>query len=252
MDRGPRPTPTNLIALRNNPGKRAINRHEPKPRGKAECPQWLSSAARKVWRRRAPELNRLGVLTSVDTEVFAEYCAAAAKLAALEVEIQRLEARQAAAYRAAEIVLTVYGMVLTGRLTAGAAGIDMPFEAIADVLIAGGVNGEGARDEAIAAAAKGLIDPRLVDAAERVIAAGNGTGLLAVGDKGAPYQHPLVGMRNALVKELRVLASEFGMTPAARTRISVEQPAAQGDLFGGGMDRHERPEPGQAAAAGGR
>lgn len=78
--RGPSPTPSRLQELRGNPGKRAINRHEPKPAIGAVCPSWLSKLAKIEWKRIAPELERLGLLTMVDQTALASYCQAHAEL----------------------------------------------------------------------------------------------------------------------------------------------------------------------------
>lgn len=74
--RGPPPKPTNLRVLQGNPGKRPISPREPKPRKTApRCPEWLSDEAKKVWRRTVPELKALGVLTTIDGDALAGYCA---------------------------------------------------------------------------------------------------------------------------------------------------------------------------------
>ena len=74
--RGPTPQPTNLKVLRGNPGKRPLNTAEPRPRPVApKCPSWLDSDAKREWRRVAPELERLGLLTLVDMAALAGYCA---------------------------------------------------------------------------------------------------------------------------------------------------------------------------------
>jgi P27 family predicted phage terminase small subunit len=38
------------------------------------CPSWLSALAKREWRRVAPELARLGLLTRVDVAALAGYC----------------------------------------------------------------------------------------------------------------------------------------------------------------------------------
>ncbi len=69
------PVPTNLKILRGNPGKRAINKNEPQPSADGvKCPSWLSRDAKAEWRRVAPELKRLGLLTVVDVSALAMYC----------------------------------------------------------------------------------------------------------------------------------------------------------------------------------
>lgn len=73
--RGPAPKPTRLKVLQGNPGHQKINRHEPKPRPVApKCPSWLDAEAKREWRRVAPALERLGLLTEVDGTALAGYC----------------------------------------------------------------------------------------------------------------------------------------------------------------------------------
>lgn len=75
MTRGPKPQPTNLRLLKGNPSHRPINQDEPKPRPVApRCPSWLSPAAKRHWRELAPELEAIGVLTTIDVGAFAGAC----------------------------------------------------------------------------------------------------------------------------------------------------------------------------------
>jgi len=70
-----RPTPTKLKELAGNPGKRPINDREPKPAGRiGACPDWFPADARREWDRIVPELDRLGVLTSVDAATVEAHC----------------------------------------------------------------------------------------------------------------------------------------------------------------------------------
>ncbi len=83
--RGPPPKPTRLKLLEGNPGKRRLNRREPKPRLEApRCPVWLSEEAKTVWRRTVLELKRAGVLTVVDGDALAAYCQTYARWKAAE------------------------------------------------------------------------------------------------------------------------------------------------------------------------
>ncbi len=64
-------------------------------------------------------------------------------------------------------------------------------------------------------------------------------GLVAVTDKGNVIQHPAVGIANTALGQMRAFLTEFGMTPASRTRISVKPPtkgqdATEAFLFGAG------------------
>jgi P27 family predicted phage terminase small subunit len=78
--RGRTPTPTAIKILEGNPGKRPLNEYEPKPEKKAPpCPKWLEKEARKEWKRLAPKLEMLGVLSELDMAAFAEYCQAYAR-----------------------------------------------------------------------------------------------------------------------------------------------------------------------------
>ncbi len=73
--RGPPPKPTALKLLQGNPGKRAINAREPKPRGAiARCPDWLDEEGKACWKRLIPELKRMGVITCVDVDALCNYC----------------------------------------------------------------------------------------------------------------------------------------------------------------------------------
>jgi P27 family predicted phage terminase small subunit len=57
-----------------------LNKAEPKPPPKAPTrPGWLLPEAKREWRRLAPELERLGLLTVADRAAFAGYCQAWAR-----------------------------------------------------------------------------------------------------------------------------------------------------------------------------
>lgn len=78
--RGRKPKPTALKILEGNPGKRPLNEHEPvPPKAVIKCPMWLEPEAKKEWRRLAPALESMGILTTVDITAFAGYCQAYAR-----------------------------------------------------------------------------------------------------------------------------------------------------------------------------
>jgi len=76
--RGRKPKPTALHVLNGNPSKiKDLGKNEPKPVPIApKCPHWLHKNAKKEWRRIAPQLERLGLLTQVDMAALAMYCEA--------------------------------------------------------------------------------------------------------------------------------------------------------------------------------
>jgi P27 family predicted phage terminase small subunit len=64
-----------LKLLRGNPGKRALNPHEPEPqRTLPERPDWFDDDARATWDRIVPQLAAMGVLTMIDGESLVRYC----------------------------------------------------------------------------------------------------------------------------------------------------------------------------------
>ena len=136
---GPTPKPTALKVLQGNPGKRALPKGEPKPdSGRLpSAPRWLSDEAKREWKRLAPRLHAVGLLTEVDGLALAMLCEAFAQ------------------YMAAKTVVDSEGMLL-------------------------------------------------------------------VSEKGNSYQHPAAGLMTQARGELMKWAREFGMTPAARSRISVQ------------------------------
>lgn len=75
--RGPAKTPTVLTLLKGNPGKRAVNRREPKAPAVATLPDppaWLDDHAQALWREIGPRLITSKVLSAVDLSAFALLC----------------------------------------------------------------------------------------------------------------------------------------------------------------------------------
>ena len=78
--RGRKPKPTPLKVLEGNPGKRPLNDREPvPPKATLKCPAWLLPEAKKEWKRLAPALEAMGVLTMADLTAFEGYCQAYAR-----------------------------------------------------------------------------------------------------------------------------------------------------------------------------
>lgn len=88
--RGRRPKPTRLKVLTGNPGKRALNQSEPKPKiAIPDCPSELGPVAQKEWHRLAGELGVLRILTHLDRAALAAYCGAYALWAEATEAIQK-------------------------------------------------------------------------------------------------------------------------------------------------------------------
>lgn len=87
--RGRKPVPTSLKLLRNNPGKRRIRQNEPQPALLiGEPPASLTGEAVAEWRRRAPQLSALGLLTDVDQPAMIAYCRAWARYVKAEAKVE--------------------------------------------------------------------------------------------------------------------------------------------------------------------
>jgi P27 family predicted phage terminase small subunit len=75
--RGRKPKPSALKELEGNPGKRAVNKKEPKPDvAIPSCPNHLTGVAKQEWNRVTKELAKLGLITNVDRAALAAYCTA--------------------------------------------------------------------------------------------------------------------------------------------------------------------------------
>jgi len=78
--RGPAPQPTKLRILRGNPGKRKINKNEPKPtNGEPPMPSWLPAEGKTAWRWIVRELAPIGVVTLADEAALTATCEAWAR-----------------------------------------------------------------------------------------------------------------------------------------------------------------------------
>lgn len=80
-------TPTSLRILRNNPGHRPLPASEPKPAGSGRMPADLPAEARPYWRRLAPRLRAVGLLTPLDTVTLAELSLCLARTAEAEKDV---------------------------------------------------------------------------------------------------------------------------------------------------------------------
>lgn len=72
---GRRPKPTHLKVVSGNPGKRALNKKEPKPKREApSCPAHLSDNGKVAWGKLCVLLDRMGVLTEADSMALERLC----------------------------------------------------------------------------------------------------------------------------------------------------------------------------------
>jgi P27 family predicted phage terminase small subunit len=73
-DRGPPPTPTQILKLRGSwRGDRNPSEPLAEP-GRPRRPKWLDPVAKSAWRRLVPMLERMGALARIDGNALARYC----------------------------------------------------------------------------------------------------------------------------------------------------------------------------------
>jgi P27 family predicted phage terminase small subunit len=87
---GRKPKPSALKELTGNPGKRALNKNEPKPGGVPTRPSSLDATGKREWTRISRELIAVGLLTSVDRAMLAAYCDAWSRWSQATKELQAL------------------------------------------------------------------------------------------------------------------------------------------------------------------
>lgn len=88
--RGRPPKPTRMKVLTGNPGKRPLNKNEPRPDPIIpDCPPELSPAAQREWARLVGELSSLNMITKLDRAALAAYCGAYAMWAEATLAIQK-------------------------------------------------------------------------------------------------------------------------------------------------------------------
>lgn len=87
---GRRPTPSALKLVTGNPGKRPLNKKEPKPRTKAPvCPPHLDAKGKAVWKKLCTLLRRMGVMTEADGLALERLCDCYADILACRELIER-------------------------------------------------------------------------------------------------------------------------------------------------------------------
>jgi phage terminase small subunit len=71
---GKKPQSAALTLVTGNRGKRPVNENEPKPTGDVNKPAFVKSAAAKLWNQYAPSLEKQGILTAWDVDMFGAWC----------------------------------------------------------------------------------------------------------------------------------------------------------------------------------
>jgi len=141
MAKGRPRKPTALKVLEGNPGKRPLPENEPKPPEIApDCPDHLNEEAKREWKRIAPELEELGLLTYIDKAALAAYCQAWSRWVNAEELLKK-------------------------------------------------------------------------------------HGVLAKSPNGYFMQSPLLAIANRAMEQMKSYLTEFGMTPASRTKVKTEKPS---------------------------
>lgn len=87
----PKPTPTALKLIQGNPGKRAINKAEPKKiKANLKTPSHLDPIAKTQWKKLSVVLDELGVLSETDLSALEQCCETYARIRRLRKEISKL------------------------------------------------------------------------------------------------------------------------------------------------------------------
>ena len=88
--RGRKPKPTALKILYGNPGKRRLNKNEPKPPLEIpDPPDHLNDVAKKEWFRITKLLSQLGLISQLDMAGVAAYCVAFDRWAQAEKKVAK-------------------------------------------------------------------------------------------------------------------------------------------------------------------
>lgn len=88
--RGPRPTPTELLIAS---GSRRASRRSANPKpaaGRPSKPKWLVGAAAKHWSPTLKRIQQVGTLARTDGEAIARYCLALARLIRANAMIEKI------------------------------------------------------------------------------------------------------------------------------------------------------------------
>lgn len=88
---GRKPKPVALKLLAGNPGKRALNKNEPKaPAALPRCPQHIQGLARQRWHSVGRLLLSMGVFTEADKTALELYCVTYQRWVEAEAQVKEL------------------------------------------------------------------------------------------------------------------------------------------------------------------
>jgi len=90
--RGRKPKPTAIKVLAGNPGRRPVNKAEPRfhvPERTPSPPSFLSASAAEIWRDLGKLLREAGLFTVVDRYALAMFCAVADRWMEAERKLQQ-------------------------------------------------------------------------------------------------------------------------------------------------------------------
>ena len=84
--------PTQLKVIEGNPGKRPLPTREPKPAPIApKCPVDIDKNAKATWKKLAPMLERMNLISEVDGYSLSDLCQIRSRIVEVRKEIDRLK-----------------------------------------------------------------------------------------------------------------------------------------------------------------
>jgi P27 family predicted phage terminase small subunit len=108
MPAGRRPKPLEMKIVTGNPGKRKLNRQEPKFSGKPNAPSWMPKEAKVEWKRVVDLLDDLDMLKGTDQAALAAYAVSYARWVSAEkiVDAEGQTVQEPIVNKAGEVVGT--------------------------------------------------------------------------------------------------------------------------------------------------
>ncbi len=72
--RGPRPTPSAVLKLRGTYRMDRSHKEPKAPKGIPRCPAWLDPLSKHAWKQLLPQLQKMGILSRIDSNALVRYC----------------------------------------------------------------------------------------------------------------------------------------------------------------------------------